>query len=78
MSETVLVKVDIELLKVFDNIKKSVKERIKKIYKIDDIEITGTLASRILAAAYNNQNIDFKIKKSKNKLNIVVTEIKIN
>ena len=58
------IEVDESLKLVLEDVKKKVAEHIKRKYHIEEVEIYGNLASRILAAKYNHDKmIEFEIRK---------------
>ena len=58
------IRVDESLTQILERIRKDVAESIKRQYNIDEITISGTLTSKILAAKMNGQKtINFSIRK---------------
>ena len=68
----VRIEVDETLKLVLEDVKREVASLIRKKYHIEEVEIYGNLASRILAAKYNNdKEIEFEIKKLTHKKGII-------
>ena len=53
----VRIEVDESLKLVLEDVKKNVADHIKKKYHVDEVEIYGNLASKILAARYNHDKV---------------------
>lgn len=64
MSKSIQLKVDESLQECLERIRKEVALDMKKRYNLDEITITGTLASKILACKMNGiKSLNFSIRK---------------
>lgn len=68
-SKTTQVRIDNELVETLERIRKEIALKIKKEFDVDNVEVNGTLVSRILAKRLNNniKTFDIKVKKKKGK-----------
>lgn len=58
------IRVDESLTNILERIRRDVAESMKKTYNLDEITISGTLTSKILAAKMNGQKtLNFSIRK---------------
>jgi len=65
MGKTILIRVDEELVETLENIRKEIAIKVKEELDIDDLEITGTSVSKILAQRLNRNIKTFNIKVKK-------------
>ena len=65
MGKTILIRVDEELVETLENIRKEIAIKVKEELDIDDLEITGTSVSKILAQRLNQNIKTFNIKVKK-------------
>ncbi len=64
MGKTIQIRVDESLKEILENLRKNVANKLKKEYDLTDIEVPGTLSSKILAAKMKGKKtINFKIRK---------------
>lgn len=72
MNNKVRIEVDESLKIVLEEVQRSVSKLFKKMYHINEIEIHGNVASRILAARYNHdKEIEYEVIKLKNSRGIL-------
>ncbi len=65
MGKTVKIRVDEDLPKELEILRRNVASELKQRYNLNEITVHGTLASKILAAKMHNTNfMDFKINKN--------------
>ena len=68
----VRIEVDESLKLVLEDVKREVSKLMQKKYHIEEVEIYGNLASRILAARYNHdKEIEFQIDKINSKKGVL-------
>jgi hypothetical protein len=63
MGETFLIRVDVSMVQTLEDIRIKIAEELKKKYNLKEVTVYGSLASQVLAAAYNNKKVSFKINK---------------
>jgi len=65
MGDSIQIRADESLVLVLEKIRKEVAEMVKEYYNIDSVEMYGSIASKVLAARFNNENsLKFKIRKT--------------
>jgi hypothetical protein len=64
MGKTKLIRIDMKLIQVFENIRRGVAEQLKKQYNLQEIIVPFTLSSEILAAEKLGKCPKFKVKKT--------------
>ena len=64
MVRTKIARIDVRLLDVFEDIRKSTADEIKKMYNLDELTVPATLSSQILAAEKIGKQPHFKIRKT--------------
>lgn len=68
----VRIEVDESLKVVLEDVKREVSKLLQNKYHIEEVDIYGNLASRILAARYNHdKKIEFEIEKINSKKGVL-------